>query len=257
MKVKVALLEDDGILLADHKNKIEETGLAEVIVFSDNSQDFIRQVEEKSAVIKALVLDIELDGDSMSGLEVASLLKKPVLFISGKFKDKIEYLNGIEAINLDNEFPVEFILKPATPDRLKKILEKLFDQIYLIEKREQDNFILLDINGINTKKPQSTIAFIESVPDGSNNKNIFFTDEKPSTLYNFSYTKMFEKGFDIELFIQPHQSYRVNKKLIKGYDQINHELLIEYLNEENKSIEKRIPVSENYRTKIKNYLKNR
>ena len=257
MKAKVALLEDNRLLLADHKNKIEETGLAEVIIFSDNSQDFISKVQEKNTDVKAVILDIELDGDNMSGLEVASFLKKPVLFISGKFKDKIEYLNGIETINIDNEFPVEFILKPATTDKLHKILEKLLYQIDLMEKREQDSFILLDINGINTKKLQNSIAFIESITDGSNNKNIFFTNDNPSILYNFSYTKMFEKGFDIELFIQPHQSYRINKKLIKGYDQSNHELVIEYLDEKGKNTEKRIPVSENYRTKIKNYLKNK
>lgn len=246
MKVmKAALLEDNKNLLKQLKEDLEETKLVQPIIYCDNSEDFLTKVRERINEVDFVVLDIELDGENLRGTAIATLLKKPTLFVSGETK---KYLSEIEEIELNHNFPVKSILKPVSVDKLNKILPKLFNEIkFLKEPTLEFNF-----GGIKREKPHSSIVFIESISDNSNNKIIYFIDEKPLTLYNFSFSKMFEKGYDIEMFTNPHQSYRVSKQHIKGFDSSKRILLISCMNAEGKQEEFEVPVSENNLTKIRN-----
>lgn len=247
-------MEDNKGLLKNLKQEVEATNLAEPIIYCDNSDDFIKQVQKEHSEVDFLILDIELDGENITGLDVAKILKKPTLFASGKSK---EYLQGIEDVDLDNDFPVESILKPTSVNKLSKILPKLFAQI----DAQKEPTMSFNFDGINKEVRQSEIVYIESIFDNSNNKTVYFKKYKPITLYNFSFNKMFEKGYDVELFTQPHQSFRVNKNHILGIkkqvgdSKQKYDILVSCMNKTGKMEEKEIPISENYRTKINNLLK--
>lgn len=246
-KMKVAILEDNAELLKNLKLNIEETELADVLICCTNSTDFIQQV--RSREIDTIILDIELDGENINGIDVANILKMPVLFVSGKSKD---FLEGIETINLDYDFPVESIQKPASSDKFKKILTKLFDQIRWIKKDKEADFVFIKSEGMSYKVDQNNIVFIESIADGSNNKTIYLVNSKPIILFNFTFSKMFEKGYDTELFCQPHQSYRVNKNRISTFNNANSSLTVSFQSESGCVETKEIPISEYNIGKIKN-----
>jgi len=248
-KLKVAILEDNQELLKDLKKDIEDTQLAEVVFWATNSKDFLDK--SKLNNVEALILDIELCGDSMSGIDVANKLKLPVLFISGKSKD---FIDRIEDLNVNHDFPVESVMKPVSPEKLTKILTKFKSRINLIEK---SIFLILDFKGSKRNKIDvSSIVFLESELGSSgesNNKKIYFTDRKPEILIDFSFSKMSEKDFDDGVFRTTHKSFRVNKNKIKCYN-ADHTLDMEVVFDSNGgTITKQIPVSENYRPEFRKF----
>lgn len=249
-KLKVAILEDSPMLLKSLEDDLEETQLVEVIIRATNSTEFLEKI--KTTMTEALVLDIDLGGDSMTGLDVATNLKLPVLFVSGKTRD---YYQGIEELNINSVIPVEHISKPITLDKLKKILPKFINEINAINRTK---FIRLDFNECKQNKIAiESIVFIETETGksgASNNKRIYFTDRKPETLYNFSFSKMAELGFDQKFFVKTHKSFRINIIHHKGYNQ-NHTINVEFMNENLKKGIKKIPVSENFRKDISRYKK--
>lgn len=55
-KLKIAILEDNEILLKERKRDIEDSDLAKVIIWSTNSSDFLKKINETKP--DALFLDI-------------------------------------------------------------------------------------------------------------------------------------------------------------------------------------------------------
>lgn len=245
-KLKVAILEDNPSFLKALEEDLTETKLVEVCVRATNSNEFLEKVN--STNIDALVLDIDLAGDSMNGLSVASHLKLPVLFVSGKTRD---FVNGIEDINTNPEIPVEHITKPFTQKKLENILGKFVLQVQAIKKAR---YVYLDFADSKRNKIDiDTIVCIESEPGTSgrsNNKKIYFTNRTPETLYNFSFNKMEDAGLEQTKFLIPHQSYRFNEaKYIRYTD--SHEVEVQVFSSKGKLEVKKIPVSENYRKNIR------
>jgi chemotaxis response regulator CheB len=56
MKLRVAILEDSKALLKELKENVEATGLAEVVAWATNSEEFIEKLGEVKP--EALLLDI-------------------------------------------------------------------------------------------------------------------------------------------------------------------------------------------------------
>ena len=246
MKIKVAILEDDKELLKENASLLEETGKVEVVVKDFLSSSFIEKV--KSNDIDAIILDIDLAGDTMSGIDVAAVLKKPTIFISGKTKD---FIKEIEEINIDSDKPVEHITKPITKNKLDKILDKF---IRNLKSWENERFVYLDFKESKRNKiAKKCIVYIESdtgASGESNNKTIYFNNRKKETLYNFSFTKMDEKGITDKTFVKISKSNRVNAEHILQYNP-NHTIDV-YVFEEGK---KQLKVSENYYKDVKRILK--
>ncbi len=244
-KLKVAILEDSPMLLKSLEDDLEETQLVEVVVRATNSTEFLEKTN--STKPEALILDIDLLGDSMNGIDIANKLKLPVLFVSGKTK---EFNLGIENLDMDTTNPVFRITKPITLSKLKMILPKLISAINAINKAQ---FVRLDFNDSKRNKIAiDTIVFIETETGNSgasNNKRIYFTDRKPETVIDFSFSKMEEKGFDKCKFIITHKSYRLNIDKCLKYNN-DHIISVEVMNENGKLEIKKIPVSENYRKSI-------
>jgi DNA-binding LytR/AlgR family response regulator len=250
-KLKVAILEDSPMLLKSLEEDLEETQLVEVIVRATNSTEFLEKINATKA--DALVLDIDLGGDSMTGLDIATNLKLPVLFVSGKTRD---FYQGIEELNINSTIPVEHISKPITLDKLKKILPKFINEINAINRAK---FIRLDFSDSKQNRIAiDTIVFIETETGNSgasNNKRIYFTDRNPETLFNFSLTKMEDKGFDKTQFIQIRSSHRVNADKIIRYNNSTHEIEVEVFKSIGKTEIKKLPVSENFRKDVSRFKK--
>ncbi len=250
-KIKVAILEDNKRLLKELKEIIEETGSVKVVATATTSEEFLDKVKECSP--DAVLLDIELVGDSMTGIDIANELKLPVMFVSGKTRD---YLQGIEEVNLNLEQPVHHITKPITKSKIEKILPKLLEQIRSSVSRQ---FALLDFPGSRRNKiPLDTIVYLASdtgASGQSNNKKVYFTSRKPETLIDFSFVKMEDKGLLKTRFITVHKSYRVNAEKILSYTE-NHTIQVKALVDNGvcKTID--IPVSENYRKTTRQSLYN-
>jgi DNA-binding LytR/AlgR family response regulator len=237
------------MLLKSLEEDLTETQLVEVIVSATNSTEFLEKINTTKA--DALVLDIDLVGDSLTGLDIATNLKLPVLFVSGKTRD---FYQGIEELNINSTIPVEHISKPITLDKLKKILPKFINEIHAMNRAK---YILLDCCGIKQNKIAiDTIVFIETETGNSgasNNKRIYFTDRNPETLFNFSLTKMEEKGFDKMQFIQIRSSHRVNADKILRYNNSTHEIEVEVFKTIGKTEIKKLPVSENFRKDVSRF----
>jgi DNA-binding LytR/AlgR family response regulator len=250
-KLKFAILEDSPLLLKSLEEDLAETQLVEVIVRATNSTEFLEKI--KSTKADALVLDIDLGGDSMTGLDIATNLKLPVLFVSGKTRD---FYQGIEELNINSSMPVEHISKPITLDKLKKILPKFINEINSINRAK---FIRLDFSDSKQNKIAiDTIVFIETETGNSgasNNKRIYFTDRNPETLFNFSLTKIEDKGFDKTQFIQIRSSHRVNADKIIRYNNSTHEIEVEVFKSIGKTEIKKLPVSENFRKDVSRFKK--
>lgn len=249
-KLRVAILEDNKDQLKDRKLNLEENGLAKVVAWSTNSSDFIEKVNNEKP--DALLLDIDLGNDSMTGLDVAYKLKLPVMFVSGNNDKK---LKDIESLQREFDFPVEHITKPFTEKDFIKTATRFLKEV---NEQLKAAFVYLDFKDVRKVKiAVGTIVYLESETGNSgasNNKRIYFTDHKPETLYDFSFSKMAELGFDTNLFVQTHKSFRINISKQKGYNN-NHTINLEVMNDLGKMEIKQIPVSENYQKPIKRLLR--
>jgi CheY-like chemotaxis protein len=245
-KLRVAIVEDNKELLKDLKNNLEETGLVNVIAWATSSYDILNHINLNQA--EALLLDIDLGGDSMSGLDIANKLKLPVLFVSGKTRD---FFLEIEQQNIDAFYVVEHLTKPITLEKLNKILPKFIRDI---KTEDKSNYIYIDFKESKRNKIRiDTIVCIETCTgkEGeSNNKRMYFTDRKSESLIDFSYTQMEAKGFNHSKFIIPHRSFRLNNDSSWKYDKLKHEIEVMVFETFGDLVSKIIPVSENYRSDI-------
>lgn len=245
-KLKVALLEDSKTLLDDLRMELEDTGLVQVVVAATTSEVFLEKV--RTTGVDFLVLDIDLNGDGMSGLDVAVKLKLPVLFVSGKMADYYEGVSGVDVQLKD--VPVSYITKPATQDKLNAKLPKFIQQVRAMAKPVCVKLALKD-EGRKELQLDSIVCLCADKEAGSasGNKEIYFIDRKPAVLVDFSFTSMEEKGFPKELFLTVHKSFRVNAKHVLGME--GDEILVKAMDAQGKVVEKRVPVSENYRPAIR------
>lgn len=240
--MRVAILEDNKQLLKDLKDKLEATRLVDVVAYADSSEVFLQRVQE--ARPDALILDIDLGGDSMTGLDVAQHLRLPALLVSGK---TAEYIRSIEHLAVDSDLLIEHLTKPVSQDTLQKMLPKFIKRI---EQHRRQQYVSLRLGEMRSQVPVDSIVCIctdKAQGAISNNKQIFFTDRKPAMLIDFSFTAMPGSGLDSKVFVQCHRSCRVHADKITAYDTRTHELIVYVQNASGNTEEKRLPVSENYR----------
>lgn len=250
-KLKVAVLEDNQELLNHLIEMVKETRLVEVVVAETEHKVFLEKIS--SALPDALLLDIDLDGQHISGLDIARIKKLPVLFVSGKTP---EFTSQIEDINMELSVPVSHISKPITELKLSRILPKFIEEI---KAREKSQFVILDLpEGKNIKVQINDIVYIETCEGQSgrsNNKTIYFTHRPPETLYNFSFSKMQERGFPSEKFVKIRTSHVINIDKMECYNNSTHKVELYAMNG-NKGVERiALSVSEDYRkyVRIKRY----
>lgn len=245
-KLKAALLEDNAYILKDLKMELEDTNLIQVVAWGTRSADFLAKVHDTQPDI--LLLDIDLDGDTMSGLDVASKLRLPVIFVTGKMRD---YSEGVSSVNVElPDVPVSFITKPVSLKKLNAILPKFIEQVRSMTKAKGVTLLLKD-EGRRTINLNSIVCLCAEKESGSSsgNKEIHFIDRKPAILVDFSFNTMEEKGLSKNQFLTIHKSYRVNATHAKPLD--GEVMRVVVMDEEGERVEKALPVSENYRPGIR------
>lgn len=201
-----------------------------------------------------LFMDIDLGNDSLSGIEVANKLKRPVLFISG---NNAAYLRDIEHLKREFDFPVDHITKPISEDIFVKTLKRFFAEVQSFHQRQ---FVHLDFKDTKrTKIEMNDIVHICTEKDkgaASGNKVIYFTNRKPEVLIDFEFVTMEQKGFSSNQFLKIHTSFRVNVNRIDTYNKSTHHIEVTAVNTTGKLEKMMLPVSENYRNLVKsNYPK--
>lgn len=246
-KLKIALLDDNKELLKDLKLNLESLEIVEVLFATHEAKIFREKFTEYKSQLDLILLDIELDGQVESGLDIAVSLGHPVLFVSGKSK---EYLDKIETVNFDSDFPVESISKPVTSDKLKKAIAKISEEISWWKRKK---LITLKIDGELKVIDWTTIVYLETTE--SNNKRVYFSDGTVKTLINLSFNRLVELGLDEDKFLKIHQAYRVNKQYIKDLVYSKKYIRLNITKPLNSTIKEELKVSDNYFPAVRNTVK--
>jgi len=239
-KLKVALLEDDTFLIKDIKLSLEETGLVDIVFYAQSSIEFYQKMEHNQP--EALLLDIDLRGERVSGLDIAGKFKLPSLFISGKTR---EFNTELEDLDTNFDFTVMRLRKPLVQDALVKTLKKFVKEIRSLQKSQTMRLKLLS-QGWQII-PNDCIVFMSSEGESSNNKEIYFSDRIPDVLVNFSFKRISDFGFDPDIFLRANKQRVVNRNNIANYRQKEHKILVKAINTSKKEEEFIIEISEDYR----------
>lgn len=250
-KLRIALLEDNKQQLKERKTILEETGLVEVAVWAVNSDEFSQKM--LATKVDALMLDIDLGGDSTNGVEIAFRFKLPTLFVSGH---NAGYLKHIEELKREYDLIVDHITKPFSEHAFIKTVRSF---VLAVKINNESKFLYLDFAESKGNKIliENMVFLCTNKGEGaeSNNKQLFFTDRKAETLIDFSFSKMKDAGFDENKFITIHRSYRVNADKILRYLTDTHEVEVEVFKAKDKTAIMRLPVSENYQKDIRRLRK--
>lgn len=250
-KLKLGILEDEDILLKELKRNLEKTGLAEVVVWAESANEFIKKTE--GVPLDAIVLDIDL-GRGMNGIQVAQRMKLPVIFASSYNGDKIL---EIDRIGVDLGVRVKTITK-GLPDEAFTRAAKAFLEDVKTDKEKK--FVILNFgDNKGVRIYLDNVVFLVADKEfgaATNNRQIFFNNREPEILVDFSFTKMEEKGFSRKIFIENHRAYRVNVDRIKRVTD-DQKIIVDAMQKSGEIEEVELPISENYKKVVLTELKNR
>ena len=246
---KLALLEDNLAFLKDRMRDLETLENVKVVASATNSIDFLQQVELTNP--DAILVDIELRNDSMNGLDIAYKLNLPVLFVSS---ENAQHIKQIEHLKLEQELVVEHLTKPFTVKDFKKCVTRFLKDVKTAQRRV---FKYKSKDSNRTVEFDSIVFLSSDKMEGSesNNKMIYFSNQLPDKLIDFSFSKMEERGFDKSEYITIHRSFRVNKNKIIRYDYSKSIVVVEYFSKQGKLEHKELEISENYRSIIREIMK--
>lgn len=209
-KLKVAILEDNKTLLKEAKQNLEKTGLVEVIFCSDNSDDFFIKLEKNK--VQALVLDIDLAGHTLTGIDIAAKCKLPVIFHSGQTD---RFNSKIEDVSHSFDFPVERLRKVSSDETMLKVMKKFIKQVEAFEKSK---IVQLNLVGKKaTQLPTDSIVYLTTKGADASNMMIYFDDRSPEIATDLHFVNLPEKGFPMDVFMEIHRSFYVNVDKVKNY----------------------------------------
>lgn len=250
-KSNAALLDDNKEQLLQNQQMLEKEDLVTVVSACTSAQSFLEEIKHTNPEV--LFLDLNLGDSYMTGMEVAVLLKLPVLFASS---NTAQYIKEMERLKRDHNLCVDHITKPFTEQEFIQTTQRFLKEVDFFKK---ENHIHLDFGTSKRNKIaiESIVYLSTDKASGaeSNNKLIHFINRKTENLIDFSFSKMEEKGFLKSQFVTIHKSFRVNKNHIKAYHQKTESIEIQVFTAAGKLETKSLQVSENYQAEIKKILK--
>lgn len=254
-KLTAAILEDDPLLLKDLKEKVEATGLLTVVAWATSPAELLHH--PRLAEAEVLFLDIDLGSNSVSGIDVARQLQRPVMFVTGHTRDYIQQIEELDALIPDH--PVDHLTKPITQAKLTAVLGKFVAQVSRAAQVPPKPVIvsLTFRGGKQVRKELASIVFLETEPGGNgkgSNKVIYFTDGPLQTLIDFSFKQLQQWGGDPNALMPISKSCYVNCQHVTSYDGRSHMLALECRNDNNVSVKLTRSVSEDYRKGIEHCL---
>ena len=200
--LRVAVLEDSQVFLNELVDNLRRTDLVDVIFYEKASEPFIKLVREKQP--EALLLDIHLKDENIDGVQIAAILKLPVLFLSAERRN---YLESIDNLKLLGTFPVEEIGKTPDTDKLKSILKVFIPRVREYQKRIRVKIKPKGEDEIYINP--SDVMFIETIKE-SGNHQFNFVSRKPITVADRSFDIFKENGFPQDKFYRFGKSYLFN-----------------------------------------------
>lgn len=246
-KLRVAVLEDDEVMLGQLVHWLKGMENVEVVTSSNDAIEFKGRVRIKAP--DALLLDIEVNGDERAGLDLAEEFALPVLFISGHTGENLKKIEQIQRIR--EHMPVEHLTKTYDEAGLKQAISRLSRLMDLLGL-DKPIPIKLKRNGEALMVPPDRIVFIEVHPDAreaaSQNKRIHFTDRPPETLANITLEKVVGTTLPDHVFVQISSKCVVNRKKIlqKGRDGLK----VEAWGENNRVAHHFLKVTDTYRDRL-------
>lgn len=234
-KLKIAVLEDNILFLKELVGNLRLTEQVEILIFEEVAETFVAKVKEKKP--EALLLDIRLGG-SINGIQVAEILKLPVLFLSAERRD---YLEEIDKLKLIGTFPVEEIGKTPDTEKLKTILRSFIPRVreyqktqkVLIKPKGEDEILIYPAD----------VAYIETVKNLGNHK-LNFINRKPLIVADKTFDYFKTNGFHEEKFYHIDRPYLVN---IAHAIYNNNSVDIQYINDNGKTTVISLNISEDKR----------
>ncbi|MGH1387382.1 LytR/AlgR family response regulator transcription factor [Kordia sp.] len=217
-KVKILIVEDEGILAEDIKYRLitmgyEVVGIAATVIIA------LEKIT-KNPAIDILLIDIGIEGDS-DGIDLATIIKTnyeiPFIFLTSNTDN-----HTIERAKKTN--PYAYILKPINDKQISVAIElalvnfqnKRMEQ-QLISKKEKETLLMQDCLFLK-KKNHFERVFLKDIlffQADSNYCNIYTTSDK----YTYSTVlKKIEEQLPKKQFLRVHRSYVVNINKIKGFE---------------------------------------
>ena len=227
-KISCAIVEDDLISLSIVESLAKKTGLLDIKVTFNSSENAVSWLAENN--VELLFLDIEMPG--LSGIDMLrSLPHRPdVIIISG---------NPNYAVDAFDLSVVDYLVKPVKDyqrflEAVNKVIAKRKKELGN-EKIDRNLFVKVD--SLLHKLNVDEILWVEAFGDYIK----INTQEKIHTIY--ATLKKIEGKLDRSKFVRVHRSYIVNVSKITNVDSSN--LVI------NKKI---IPISEKYKDDLLNKI---
>lgn len=239
-KIRLAVVEDKQRFLDDRCENLEEIKEEcdiEIVIKAHDEDEFFSEYNKNPDNVDALILDIELI-DEYGGLQIAEDVGKPTLFVSG---NNAKYLKNIEDLSYRIDV-VMLISKPMSDEKFKNKVRSFCNEIRLHQFQKQ-MLSFKKADGMYVKIPASDIVFLESIPDGSNNKMIYFKSEEPIKLSGFSFSKIAEWSLRTVAIVQINKGCYVNKAHIDG--KMQNEIEVHCM-EKGKKVSRTLTVSPNF-----------
>lgn len=244
--IRFAVVEDEQLYLDDRCENLDELKKecdVEVVLKAHNAEEFFAEYRKNPDNVDALILDIDLTG-SYTGLQIAEKVLKPSLFVSGY---NAKYLNNIEDLS-DRIDVVMHVTKPMSDEKFKNKVRDFCNEIRMHQKFNKQ-ILTFEREGMPVSIPASDIVFLESIPDGSNNKMIYFKSEEPIKLLDFSFSKKIAQwSLRTVAIVQINKGCYVNKAHIDGKEQNEIEV---HCMEKGKKVSRKLTVSPNYKKNIR------
>jgi two-component system, LytTR family, response regulator len=165
-----------------------------------NGEDALHEINTN--IYDIVFLDVNMP--QLSGIELlAQVAQKPAIIITTAYNTF-----AFEAYQND---VIDYLQKPISLDRFSKAVAKAMK--YAKEKRtEQQQFVVLKIDGLTTKVNLEDIMYIRSMV---NHSKYFLKNRAKPVLIHESFSKQFTK-LTSHLFMQIHRTCIVNKNYIRG-----------------------------------------
>lgn len=244
-KIRFAVAEKDALSLAKREAVLQELpDDVEVLFTATSKREFVKKLPQYEASIDALILEIEAGGQSV-GLDMASELGKPVLFIS---KNISKYVADIEDLE-DDVKVVSHLTKPFTAERFRNRVTEFCKRIRVYN--QVNEFVTLRVGRCCERFPASDIVFIRAAEKGagaeSNNKKVYFSNRPPLVVSDFSFKKIEEWNLSQNTFVRISKSMYVNSRQILS--QKPSMMQVKCCDDKGKIVSIWLQVSENFRPK--------
>lgn len=238
--LKIMIVEDETVPAMELENCLEDLGY-NIVGMATNDKQAMNIFKDKMPDL--VLMDVELKGSKMDGIQLAKALKKikpiPVVFLTAHYNNA-QIQQRVIASNPEN-----FLFKPhdlnssklavAIELAIRKFANDGDAELKTGNYREED-FLFIKKDGTHHK---TTIVEISHVTTSKGGIVIF--SEETFFPYNITLKKFAQKVIRYNDLIQVHQSYMVNLNKVTGFN----------LNEKTVTITFKYVAKENNQTKVK------